>query len=430
MKNTLYTYRIIILFFIFFNISENKAFVLDTSLTEQSSYSEENNIKNRLHKIDIKSPMQLTYNKTVQKYIDSYLSENKKLISKMLGISKYYFPIFEQALDKHGLPLELKYLPIVESSLNPLAKSNSGASGLWQFMYLTGKQYGLNVTSFIDERQDPYKSTESACIYLKKLHDIFGDWNLVLAAYNGGPGYIQQKIINSGEKDFWKLQHSLRQETRNYVPKFIAINYVMNYAKMYDIEIMHPKIYFQKTDTILLKQQINKKVLKATTCLNSETIDFLNPSYKSDIYPEKSIIILPIEAAQDFKINEKNNYEFAKIVARKEFLIDEERVEYNVKKGDYLGKIAREFNVKIHQIKTWNNLRNTKLNINDKLVLFVPKGLYKEPIIAKEYVIQKGDTLWGIAQKLKGVSVKQLKLLNNLENDKLKPGTKIKIPKA
>ena len=204
----------------------------------------------------------------------------------------------------------------------------------------------------------------------------------------------------------------------------------MNYAKMYDIEIIHPKIYFQKTDTILLKQQINKKVLKATTCLNSETIDFLNPSYKSDIYPEKSIIILPIEAAQDFKINEKNNYEFAKIVARKEFLIDEERVEYNVKKGDYLGKIAREFNVKIHQIKTWNNLRNTKLNINDKLVLFVPKGLYKEPIIAKEYVIQKGDTLWGIAQKLKGVSVKQLKLLNNLENDKLKPGTKIKIPKA
>ena len=125
MKNTLYTYRIIFLFFIFFNIAENKAFVLDTSLTEQSSYSEENNIKNRLHKIDIKSPMQLTYNKTVQKYIDSYLSENKKLISKMLGISKYYFPIFEQALDKHGLPLELKYLPIVESSLNPLAKSNS-----------------------------------------------------------------------------------------------------------------------------------------------------------------------------------------------------------------------------------------------------------------------------------------------------------------
>ena len=200
------------------------------NLLDSIVFTEENDrIAKKLSVLDKNSPFSLEYNNQVKKYINKYLREDKKLISKMLASSSYYFPLIEATLDKHGLPMELKYLAIVESGLNPKARSVSGATGLWQFMYLTGKQYNLEVNSYVDDRQDPLKSTESACQYFKKLYDIFGDWNLVLAAYNGGPGYIQRKIIDTGINDYWQLQKHLRTETRNYIPKFIAINYLMNF---------------------------------------------------------------------------------------------------------------------------------------------------------------------------------------------------------
>ncbi|MDC0204240.1 LysM peptidoglycan-binding domain-containing protein [Flavobacteriales bacterium] len=400
--------------------------------TEQTHNLQLNIFHQRLDRLDKKSPMDLSYNKKVQPFIDNYLGNNKLLIARMQGLSPYYFSIFEQMLDKYDLPLELKYLPIVESALNPKAKSHSGASGLWQFMYLTGKQYGLNVSSYIDERQDPIKSTEAACVYFLQLYEMFGDWNLVLAAYNGGPGYIQRKIASAGTNNFWQLQDYLRKETRNYVPTFIAVNYAMNYAKFHNINPIEPEIFFENTDTIILKQQVDLKVLNEIICINSETINYLNPSFKKQIYPAGATLILPSEIANDFLLNEQTNYAFIEMVENKEILINEERIVYRVKKGDYLGKIAKEHQVYIFEIKEWNNLKTTNLDIGDKLVLFVKndKELLstKQPLAKNEYVVKKGDTLWDIAQKHKGVSVWKIKSLNNLESDNLKPGTKLILP--
>ncbi len=386
----------------------------------------------RLQQLDKKTPMDLAYNDKVQVFIDSYLGRNKALISRMQGLAPYYFPMFEQQLDQYDLPLEFKYLAIVESALNPKARSRSGANGLWQFMYLTGKQYGLEVTSYIDERQDPLKATIAACEYFVKLYDTFGDWNLVLAAYNGGPGYIQRKIASVGTSDFWELHPHLRKETRNYVPTFIAVNYAMNYANDYGITTEDPKINLSKTDTITLKKQVELKVLTELLCVNAETINYLNPSYKKEVYPKGAVLIFPSDAAHDFNLNETTNYAFVDAVENKEILIDEERIIYRVHNGDYLGRIAKAHKVHVFEIKEWNNLKSSNLNIGDKLVIYVKKGSNAVPnklaASKNEYTVQKGDTLWGIAQKYEGLSVWKIKSLNNLESDHLKPGTKIILP--
>ena len=403
----------------------NKETVEDQTIQANSFYQ-------RLEELDKKSPMDLAYNEKIQPFIDSYLGKNRLLIARMQGLSPYYFSIFEQMLDKYDLPLELKYLPIVESALNPKAKSSSGASGLWQFMYLTGKQYGLHVSSYIDDRQDPIKSTEAACIYFTKLYDIFGDWNLVLAAYNGGPGYIQRKIASSGTHDFWKLQEHLRKETRNYIPTFIAVNYAMNYAQFHNIESIPPKIFFDQTDTIVLKQQVELRVLSEIMCVNSETINYLNPSFKKQIYPAGAALILPKEIVHDFLLNEESNYAFIEMVGNKQILIGEERIVYEVKKGDYLGKIAKEYQLHIFEIKEWNNLKTTSLDVGEQLVLFVKNTTEQtnssQSLDKNEYIVQKGDTLWDIAQKYQGIPVWKIKSLNNLDDDHLKPGTKLILP--
>lgn len=414
----------------------DSALILDAFLQEKKCVLKAEKVLNvfsaRLSILDENSPMDLVYNEKVHHFIESYIGKNKALISKMLDLMNFYFPLFEQQLDKYNLPLEFKYLAIVESALNPRAKSHSGATGLWQFMYLTGKQYGLNVTSYMDERQDPYKSTEAACVYFEKLYDTFGDWNLVLAAYNGGPGYLQKKINSVGSNDFWVLYPHLRRETRNYIPKFIAVNYAMNYAKHHGIFPQKTKIELVKTDTLALKKQVDVKVLSELICVNKETIMYLNPAYKMDILPMKSVLVLPEFAARDFRFNEEANYTFINAVDNKEILLDEERIVYRVHKGDYLGKIANDHNVHVFELKQWNNLKTTYLDIGDKLVIYVKKykkNLKKAQKTAKnEYIVQKGDTLWGIAKKHDGLSVRKIKSLNNLESDNLKPGAKILLP--
>ena len=387
----------------------------------------------RLNLIDKQTPMDLAYNKKVEPFIESYLGRNKALVSRMQGLKELYFPLFERELDKYELPLELKYLAIVESALNPKAKSSSGATGLWQFMYLTGKEYGLDVTSYVDERQDPLKSTQAACEYFKDLYYMFGDWNLVLAAYNGGPGYLQRKINSVGSYDFWDLYPHLRNETRNYIPTFIAVNYVMNYYEEHNIEVISPNINIAEIDTIQIKKQTSLTALSKMVCLNKQTINYFNPSYKKDVFPKNSILRLPCFVIDDFLNNEKSNYQFVDAVETKEILLDEERVVYTVRKGDYLGKIAREFGVKIFELKQWNNLTSTNLNIGEKIIVYVKKNQQEIKATVKtevnEYIIKKGDTLWGIAQKYEGLSVWKIKSLNNLESDKLSPGTKIILPK-
>lgn len=401
---------------------------------EISTLKKENIVAWRLQQLNNKTTMDLVYNEKVQTFIDAYLGRNKRLVSKMKGLSPYYFPLFEQQLEQHDLPLEFKYLAIVESALNPKARSHSGATGLWQFMYPTGKQYGLKVTSYVDERQDPLKSTIAACEYFIKLFNIFGDWNLVLAAYNGGPGYIQRKIASVGTSDFWELYPHLRKETRNYIPTFIAVNYVMNYASEYSINAENPSINLSKTDTITLKNQVELKVLTNLLCINSETIEYLNPSYKKELYPKDAILVFPKDAVNDFKLNEDANYIFIDAVDKKEILIDEDRIIYRVHKGDYLGRIAEAHNVHIFEIIEWNNLTSSNLDIGDKLVIYVKKGVKTASVELRpnknEYIIQKGDTLWDIAQKYDGLSVWKIKSLNNLDSDNLKPGTKIILPSS
>ena len=399
---------------------------------EKNLSKPENIFAYRLNKLDKNSPMDLAYNDKVKVFIDSYLGRNKALISRMKGLTPYYFPMFERELDQYKLPLEFKYLAIVESALNPKARSSSGASGLWQFMYLTGKQFGLEVNSYVDERQDPIKATKSACEYFVSLYDTFGDWNLVLAAYNGGPGYLQRKILSVGSSDFWELYPHLRKETRNYIPTFIAVNYVMQYADKHDIPIDTPKINFEEIDTLMLKQEVELNTLTKLLCVNEQTINYLNPAYKKSIYPSSAVLILPNHVVHDFKLNEMSNYAFIDAVDNKEILINEERIVYRVHDGDYLGRIAKAHNVNVFEIKEWNSLKSTKLDIGDKLVIYVQKEKLLEGeqkvLRNNEYIVQKGDTLWDIAQKYNGLSVWKIKALNNMENDILMPGVTILLP--
>ncbi|MDG1283523.1 MAG: transglycosylase SLT domain-containing protein, partial [Flavobacteriales bacterium] len=426
------------------NISANDTLHLSkiSSIVLQDSIYDDSNSKThidsanmfaiRLEALDASSPMDLAYNDKVHPFIESYLGRNRALISRMLGFKKLYFPLFESLLDSYELPLELKYLAIVESALDPKAKSHSGATGLWQFMYLTGREYNLNVTSYIDERQDPIKSTQAACEYFLKLYDSFGDWNLVLAAYNGGPGYLQRKINSIGSNNFWDLYPHLRRETRNYIPTFIAVNYAMEFAEEHNIQSQNPKINLSDTDTIVITQQVNINTLSKMLCLNTETLKYLNPIIKKDVFPKNSIIVLPSYAKNDFLNNKENNYAFIDAVDSKEILINEKRLLYTVEQGDYLGRIAKEYDVKIYEIKNWNKLTSSKLSIGKKLVLYVKdKTNITTPTSVKNtrvYIVQPGDTLWGIAKKFNGLSVRKIKSLNNLLDDHFRLGTKIIIP--
>ena len=329
-------------------------------------------IYDRLRKLDDSSPMDFTYNKYTQFYIDRYLGRDVKLISRMLKISEYYFPMMEQQLDKFQIPLELKYLSIVESALNPKARSRSGATGLWQFMYPTGKEYGLEVTSYIDERQDPLKSTIAACEYFTKLYEMFGDWNLVLAAYNGGPGYLSRLIAKKELNDFWELRQYLRKETQGYVPKFIAVAYVMTYYKEHNIEVHDLSLGIVERDTISFKEHAPYNLISEMFCVSNETINYLNPSFKKEILPKGETICLPSEVIMDMVLNEDYFYEYIHKVEKKEILVDEIRIVYEVQKGDYLGKIAKLYGLSVSNIKEWNKMHSDNLSIGDKLILYLP----------------------------------------------------------
>ena len=218
--------------------------------------------KSKLSKMDAATPFKLVYNPAVRKYIDAYAVRNRKKVAQLLGLAELYFPLFEETLDKYNLPLELKYLAIVESALNPRAQSKSGAVGLWQFMYRTGKIYDLNTTSYMDERSDPYKATEAACQYFQYLYAMFGNWELVLAAYNGGPGTLNKAIRRSGGKrDYWELRPYLPVETQGYVPAFIAVNYVMKHASLHNIYPVKPDFFGYELDTVVVRQRCDLKTI-------------------------------------------------------------------------------------------------------------------------------------------------------------------------
>jgi|TARA_B100001142_G_C14333571_1_gene655031 membrane-bound lytic murein transglycosylase D len=384
----------------------------------------------RLNILNEQTPFDLVYNKYVENSIKSYLGRDKKLVSRMLGIAPIYFPMFEEYLDKYDIPLEFKYLAIVESALNPKARSRSGARGLWQFMYKTGKQYNLDVTSYCDERLDPIKSTESACQYFSKLYEMFGDWSLVLAAYNGGPGYLTRTMAKTGLYDYWELRPYLRRETRGYVPAFIAVNYVMNYYNKHSIEVINIEAQITETDTVKLKMQVDFETLEQAICVDEEIIEKLNPSITKNIFPKNTTIKLPTYSIIDFVCNEESIYKFVSAVDQKEILINETRLLYTVKEGDYLGKIAQSNNIPVNFIREWNKMKDDNLSIGQQLVLFVKDSSINEKDIIDNpvYIVKEGDTLWDIAKKYKGISVNELIKHNNLNSNQLKPGEKIILP--
>ncbi|HTF05382.1 MAG TPA: lytic transglycosylase domain-containing protein, partial [Bacteroidia bacterium] len=275
-------------------------------------------VQQRLNMLDAQSPFDMAYTEEVQPYLDLYAYKRRTLVERMLGLSQLYYPIFEEQLDRYNLPLELKHLAVIESALNPSATSSAGARGLWQFMYATGKMYDLEITSYVDERCDPYKSTVAACQFLQYLYNIYGDWQIVLAAYNAGPGNINKAIrkAGGGKKTYWEIRPFLPRETQAYVPAFIAASYIMTYHQEHNLYAIAPRATFYDVDSVNVKQQLNFSQVEAVLGTPYDELVFLNPMYKLGVIPvsvgEPYHIVLPVQQVGNFVMNEAKIYDYVK----------------------------------------------------------------------------------------------------------------------
>lgn len=335
---------------------------------------------------NIPSIIKMPYNSVVRACIDRYITRNRSLVSFMLGMSEFYMPIIEEEIDKQGIPKELRYLPIIESALNPTAVSPASAKGLWQFIFPTGKLYGLKSNNFVDERFDPVKSTKAAVHYLRDLYKFFDSWELAIAAYNCGPGNVKKAIIRSGGKtSFWEIYDWLPRETRGYLPAFIAANYVMTYHKEHGICPMEPKIPVA-TDTVHISKNLHFNQIADVCGADIEAIRALNPQYLKDIVPgenESYALRLPNDIVTSFLANEDSIYKhresefFPKDSIEKMLkqakLNDDGRGSmrrHKIKNGENLGSIARKYRVTVKQIMKWNNMRNTKIRAGRYLKIY------------------------------------------------------------
>ncbi len=410
-------------------------------------------LKERLLKINETTPFNIAFNPALEKIIKSYLKHRRKYYPNFMARAAYYFPMIEKYLDQYDIPLEMKYLALVESALKPKAKSRVGATGLWQFMYPTGKQYQLKVSSYVDERQDPIKATIAACKYLNDLYKIFGDWDLALAAYNSGPGNVSKAIRRSGGyKNYWNIRPFLPRETAGYVPAFYATMYLFTYAKEHNLRGNIPQIHYFETDTIYIKKTVSFDQITEQTGIETSILQFLNPAYKIDIVPfiegRPYFIRVPKKQSDIFLKNESKLYALADADAAKrekplpQYFEMDKRIRYKVRSGDYLGRVAHKYGVKVSDIKRWNGLKKNNLRIGQRLIIYpkrlrVSKSLTKKvskdklkgtPVI---YVVKKGDSLWTIAKKFKQVTVNQIKEWNNIWSAKsIQPGKKLKIFKS
>ena len=324
------------------------------------------------------SPVQLPYNAIVRGYINRYVDSRYGTIGRILGMSQYYFPLIEDELIRSGLPVELRALPVIESALSPTAISPMGAAGLWQFMPSTGKSYGLEVNSLVDERRDPIRSTEAACRFLKDLYAIYNDWTLAIAAYNCGPGNVNKAIARSGGKTFWDIYDYLPRETRGYVPAFIGASYAYAYHRQHGIQPVAAPVPLS-VDTLRISRLMHLEQIASTIDVKMETLRQLNPQYKLDIIPATTktyTLVLPQRNVAQYIARE------AEILAKdsmylKEYIdpanLDKKRQErtgtvYTVKRGDTLGAIARRYRVTTAQLMRWNKLKSAhKLRIGQRL---------------------------------------------------------------
>lgn len=344
--------------------------------------------------LNMKSPMDFSYNPVVKNFIDLYAKRRKNLVGIMLGLSEYYFPIFEKMLDANDMPLELKYLPVIESALNPRAVSRAGATGIWQFMYTTGKLQNLKINSFIDERRDPVKATSAAVKYLKQLYSIYGDWMLAIAAYNCGPGNVNKAIKrSSGKMNYWEVYNYLPKETRGYIPAFIAANYIMTYYKEHNI--VPQKIERFATDTMMVANNLHLEQVSVVLGIDINLLRDLNPQYKRDIIPARGelfALTLPVEYVNkyiDLKdsvfrykdsiyFNPKKIYYGPSDQKAADYALLA-KVFYTVKPGDNLKLIAKWFNVDPVDIRQWNKIKKKKnIKNGQNLTVYVPKDKVDE----------------------------------------------------
>jgi len=337
----------------------------------------------------IPAVMEMPYNEVVRRFIELYTGRLRNQVSFMLSASNFYIPIFEEALDAYGLPIELKYLPIIESALNPSAVSRAGASGLWQFMIGTGKIYGLESNSLVDDRRDPIKATWAAARYLKELYTIYGDWNLVIAAYNCGPGNVNKAIRRAnGQRDYWAIYNYLPRETRGYVPSFIAANYVMRYYCDHNICPLETRIPAD-TDTLQINRNLHFEQIAALCDIDIEQIKSLNPQYKKNIIPgniKPYTLRLPLNQICTFIENQDSVYAHRADVLfsnRKQVEIKNETsakgggtagsgklVYHKIRSGESLSTIAGKYRVKVNDIKKWNNLKNNNITAGKSLKIY------------------------------------------------------------
>lgn len=390
-------------------LSENMfSDISDINIDSEVNYDLSTEIlKKRLAKMDAKSPFNIEYNPALENTIKSFLKNRPKAFERLMAVSEYYFPMFEEHLAKYNIPLELKYLAIVESALNPKAKSRVGASGLWQFMYPTGKQYNLEVTSYVDERYDPLKATEAACQYLSSLYGIFGDWSMVLAAYNCGPGNVSKAIRRSGgSQNYWNIRKNLPKETANYVPAFLATFYIYEFKKEHGIQPKKAPVTYFETDTIMVKKQMSFKQISDLLDIPVEQLEFLNPIYKLKVIPFEAdkphYLRLPKNKMGLFVSNEEKIYayleytdshkektksEYAALsskdsigsspdstfVSKPKF---ERKTQYHtIKSGESLGKIADKYNVSIANLKSWNHIKGNTIQAGKKLKIYSDKKI-------------------------------------------------------
>jgi Soluble lytic murein transglycosylase and related regulatory proteins (some contain LysM/invasin domains) len=421
--------------------------------------------------------IELPFNDVVRNGINLYVDRRRKSVEYMLGLEHFYFPMIEEALDKNGLPDELKYLAIVESALNPVAVSRAGATGLWQFMLQTGKQYGLEINSIVDERRDPMKATYAACEYFKDMYKIYGDWTLVIAAYNCGAGNVNKAIKRAGGKtDYWDIYPFLPKETRSYVPIFIAATYVMNYYpyhNLYPVEMSMPL----NTDTVMVDKQIHFQQIADLLEVDMETLRALNPQYKRDIVPGHiypRAIRLPAVQAYAFVEQENTiaDHRIDELFPNRAHAGDyssnnNEKINHKVKKGETLSSIASYYGVKMTDLRKWNGLKSNKVNPGKNLIVYANSMGYSTNATASAkpassatksttaskstssskskstvssqkkkattygtYKVKSGDTLSSIAQRYKGYSYQDLMRINGMKTTKIRVGQVIKVPKG
>ena len=409
-------------------------------------------LKQRLTELNEKTPFNIEYNPALESVIKSFLRGKKDLMERMLTASQFYFPMFEQELDNYNIPLEIKYLAVVESALNPRARSRVGATGLWQFMYSTGRMYKLDVSSYVDERRDPIKATKAACQYLSKLYEIFDDWDLALAAYNSGPGNVNKAIRRSGGyRNYWNIRRFLPRETAGYVPAFLATMYIFEYAEEHGLAKINAERPYFETDTILIKKLITFDQISEIVGVTKEELEILNPSYKLNIIPyvkgKNYSLRLPRYAAGKFVSNEDAIYAYVEEDLKKRekplprMVNSKDRIRYRVRSGDYLGRIAERYGVGVSQIKRWNGLRNDNLRVGQRLTIYPRKPVTtvasnssksssktsKPDPNAKVHTVKSGDSLWTISRQYPGITIEKLKKWNGLSGNNLVPGTKLKL---